>query len=192
MLAGGLCDYAHGSQLAAAVQFLHAHRKFVALVTIDIGANDLEPCGAASDVNACATEAFGNLAVSLPRILAALREAAGPDIPIVAMNYYNPFLAFWLAGPDGQLFAQSSATLLGLFNALLAGVYGAFGVPVADVETAFSSADFTPVQPGGLPRNVLVLCQLTWSCTPPPQGPNIHANADGYRVIAGTLAALVP
>src|SRR5437773_9000072 len=35
------CQYPHGSQLAEAVSFLHAHQKFVALVTIDIGPNDL-------------------------------------------------------------------------------------------------------------------------------------------------------
>ena len=59
-------------QLAAAVAFLLTHRGSVRLVTIDIGAN-------------------------LPKILKALRLAAGPNVPIVGMNYYNPFLAAWLA-----------------------------------------------------------------------------------------------
>ena len=47
-------------------------------------------------------EAFGNVAANLPKILAALRLAAGPHVPIVAMNYYNPFLAVWLLG-DAEL-----------------------------------------------------------------------------------------
>jgi hypothetical protein len=42
-----------------------------------------------------------------------------------------------------------------------------------------------------LPRNVATICQLTWECVPPPQGPNEHANAAGYHVIADAfLAAL--
>ena len=45
MIHGGICRYPGGSQLAAAVAFLHAHRGHVLLVTIDIGANDPEDCG---------------------------------------------------------------------------------------------------------------------------------------------------
>src|SRR5499427_4365614 len=44
MINGGLCTYSHGSQLAAAASFLHAHRARVSLVTIDIGANDADGC----------------------------------------------------------------------------------------------------------------------------------------------------
>ena len=45
MMHGGICHYSAGSQLAAAAAFLRAHRGHVFLVTIDIGANDLEDCG---------------------------------------------------------------------------------------------------------------------------------------------------
>ena len=45
MIHGGICRYHAGSQLAAAVAFLHAHHGRVLLVTIDIGANDPERCG---------------------------------------------------------------------------------------------------------------------------------------------------
>src|SRR5579862_5239328 len=45
MIHGGICRYPAGSQLAAAVAFLTAHRGHVRLVTIDIGANDPEDCG---------------------------------------------------------------------------------------------------------------------------------------------------
>jgi GDSL-like Lipase/Acylhydrolase family len=34
------CNYPHGSQLAEAVSFLHAHAGFIRAVTIDIGGND--------------------------------------------------------------------------------------------------------------------------------------------------------
>ena len=45
MINGGICRYRGGSQLAAAVAFLPAHRGQVLLVTLDIGANDPEHCG---------------------------------------------------------------------------------------------------------------------------------------------------
>src|SRR5262249_20205222 len=45
MISGGLCHYQGGSQLAAAVAFLKAHRGRMLLVTLDIGANDPEQCG---------------------------------------------------------------------------------------------------------------------------------------------------
>src|SRR5215831_9951059 len=44
MINGGICSYPTGSQLAQAAAFLSRHRGHVQLVTIDIGANDLNPC----------------------------------------------------------------------------------------------------------------------------------------------------
>jgi lysophospholipase L1-like esterase len=193
MIAGGVCAYDEGSQLADAAGFLGAHRGSVVLVTIDIGANDIELCGSLAGIDqACVEQAFLSVAANLPYILATLRAAAGPDVPIVGMNYYNPFVAAWLLGPDGEALAVQSVSALSLFNALLAGIYGAFSVPVADVAGAFHAADFTPVpDAGGIPLNVVLVCQSTYMCVPPPQGPNIHANATGYGVIAGAFLPLV-
>jgi hypothetical protein len=36
--------------------------------------------------------------------------------------------------------------------------------------------------------NVARVCSWTWACTPPPSGPNIHANKNGYAVIAKAFA----
>src|SRR6202042_3187861 len=44
MIHGGICSYRRGSQLAAAVSFLRAHRSRISLVTLDIGANDPDSC----------------------------------------------------------------------------------------------------------------------------------------------------
>lgn len=194
MIYGGLCDYEQGSQLAQAVRFLHDHQGSVALVTIDMGANDVEPCGSLSGAaqQLCIFTAFSNVSANLPTILGALRAAAGPGVLIVGMNYYNPFLASWFQDPH---LALASAQLQLLFNVLLESIYTnqAFDVPVADVAGAFFSSDFTPVPAaGGVPHNVLLICQLTWMCAPPPVGPNIHANADGYAVIAEAFLPLVP
>jgi hypothetical protein len=55
----------------------------------------------------------------------------------------------------------------------------------------FSTADFTDtaVLPGvgTVPLNVARICTWTWMCAPAPVGPNIHANAAGYRVIAAAF-----
>jgi lysophospholipase L1-like esterase len=194
MLTGGVCDYPAGSQLAEAVRFLRAHRDDVDLVTLDIGANDIEPCGSLAGIDpGCVATAFGAVAANLPRILSAIRHAAGPDVPIVAMNYYDPFLVAWLLGPAGQDLAREATFTLGLFNAMLGGLYTAFRVPVADVAGVFHAADPLP-PPGdpGVPLGALLLCQWTWMCAPPPVGPNIHANAEGYGVIAGAFLAVIP
>jgi lysophospholipase L1-like esterase len=188
MIAGGICPYAHGSQLDQAVAFLHAHRSKVAFVTIDIGANDF-PCQAAE----CIPAGVASIQANLPSILATLRKAAGPNVPIVGMTLYNPFLAAWLLGPDGQAYARASATqLMEPVNALLRGLFTGAGDGVADLETAFSSNDFDTLVDlpgaGTVPLNVARICMWTWVCAPAPLGPDNHANATGYGVIAHAFA----
>ncbi len=139
---GGTCVYDHRSQLGDALAFLRKHRGSIALVTIDIGANDIEPCAQGLDIDdECVKAAFIQVAAHLPPILAALRVAAGPHVPIVGMNYYNPFLAAWLAPvppPAGAELAKESAEKLAAFNELLGAIYRFFRVPVADVAGSVS------------------------------------------------------
>jgi len=202
MMAGGICNYPKTSQLAEAVRFLHAHRDKVELVTIDMGVNDILSAGCivGTDVDfPCIQGAFFQISVNLPVILSALRDAAAPGTPIVGMNYYNTFLASWLTGDAGQVLAFQSAGLAKILNQdVLGDAYGRFGIPVADVASAFFSDDFatmvpfpTPDSPFLVPLNVAVICQLTYMCAPAPVGPNIHANEAGYGVIAATFAALL-
>jgi hypothetical protein len=40
---------------------------------------------------------------------------------------------------------------------------------------------------GTVPLNVARICEWTWMCAPSPVGPNIHANATGYRHIAAAF-----
>jgi len=188
LIKGGICTYPHGSQLDEATSFLRAHRDLVAFVTIDIGANDF-PCYAAE----CIPAGVSAIQANLPRIVSALREAAGPDVPIVGMTLYNPLLANWLTGPDGQALAQASATqLVGPVNGMLRAIYRGSGADVADVEAAFQSFDFATIVDlpgfGPAPLNVARICQWTWVCAPPPLGPDNHANHDGYAVIARAFA----
>ncbi len=188
MMNGGICPYRHGSQLDEAVSFLHAHSNHVAFVTIDIGANDF-PCNEAR----CVPAGVASIQANLPKILAMLRKAAGPDVPIVGMTLYNPFLAAWLLGPEGQAYAEfSESALMGPIDALLRGIFQGAGMAVADVEGAFSSTDFSSLADlpgvGPVPLNVARICMWTWVCAPAPLGPDNHANRAGYAVIAQAFA----
>jgi len=128
-----LCQYVHGSQLAEAVSFLHAHQNFVAFVTIDIGANDV--------LNLGPTGGAAAIAANLPVILAALRDAA-PGVRVIGMNYYDPRLVTWFINPAGL---QREVNAAVGFNNFLEAIYGGAGDSVADVEAAFDTTITTPV-----------------------------------------------
>jgi lysophospholipase L1-like esterase len=192
---GGLCHYNEGSQMGAATAFLQAHHGSVAFVTIDMGANNVDSCtpGGNVDVN-CVLNGFSRIKAQLPVILQQLRAAAGPQVRIVGMNLYDPFLAFELNGPSGQSVGNLSVSFAGQLNGAFASIYQAAGDPMADVATAFATTDTTPTSLAGhgtVPTNVARICQWTWMCAPKPVGPNIHANATGYQVISGAFRPLV-
>ena len=193
MMQGGICHYSAGSQLAAATAFLRAHRGHVFLVTIDIGANDLEDCGNRPSLTQLAS-CIGQLpkaTANVAAILTSLRAAAGPGVRIVGMNYYLPALAEWRSGLLGRATAQLSEKFAVAYDDLLKRAYGQAGITVANVFGAFETTNFgDPVTVpgiGSVPRNVARICQWTWECAPPPRGPNQHANAAGYRVIADAI-----
>jgi len=192
MIAGGVCEYAAGSQLAQAVRFIRRHN--VAFITLDIGADNIVHCISLTDVDQdCLSRGF-NAAVNvdLPQILGTLRAAA-PRVPIIGMNYYDPLLAAWALAPPptGPSLAVASWQVMTLFNTALEGVYRAFAVPVAQVASAFRSSSFTPVVGVGLPLNVVLTLTWTWMALPTPPGPDIHPNALGYAVIAGAFVRAI-
>jgi hypothetical protein len=64
------------------------------------------------------------------------------------------------------------------------------GFKTADVADAFHSYDQSPTvswEGQMIPVDVAYVCAWTWACTTPPVGPNIHANDNGYTVIAQTF-----
>jgi lysophospholipase L1-like esterase len=169
-IAGGLCNFPHGSQLEEALNFLHAHGKFTGLITIDLGANDALPCfdEPPENVVQCFYDAVDNLADNLGEILYVLQQTA-PGVPIVGMNYYNPLLAV----------DPGTASLQDALNAALEIVYGTKGVPVADVAEAFSAYP---------PGEQALLCDWTFMCN----CFNIHPNEDGYQAIANAFGLVLP
>jgi lysophospholipase L1-like esterase len=196
MINGGICTYSSGSQLAQAAAFIGSHRGHVQLVTVDIGANDLNPCLALTnitDIVKCLEQVFPQIQANLTTIMNTLTSAAGSGPPpIIGMAYYDPELANWLKGtPADKTLAKDSIALAQAFNNLLGGVYTHFGAKVADVFTAFHTSAFgarvTLPAFGKVPKDVGYICMYTWMCAAPPVGPNIHANQLGYGVIANTF-----
>ena len=201
MIDGGICSYSTGSQLKQAVAFLAQHKGHVQLVTIDIGANDLNPClglPTLSQIAACLVKVFPLIQANLEKIMNALTTASGsgPVPPIIGMTYYDPELANWLKGtPAAKQLAQASIALAQGFGNLLSGVYTHFGAKVADVFKTFHTTQFTArvTLPafGRVPKAVGYICSYTWMCAAPPVGPNIHANQLGYGVIANTFLDVI-
>ena len=186
------CAYPAGSQLQAAVQFLTAHPGEVAFVTIDVGANDLlNRCLQRNGLieKSCATDMAPRLEDRLTQILDAL-SAAGPGVPVMAMNYYNPFLGLWGLVPGGRFLAHADQRAWAVFNESLAAAYGAAGANVVDVATRFHIDDFdtTVVVPGRgrIPLNVALACRWTWFCSERFFG-DPHADRTGYRRIASVF-----
>jgi lysophospholipase L1-like esterase len=196
MIRGRHCPYPAGSQLDQAVAFLHDHRGHVALITLDIGANDRPSCftdPVRQLVLPCATAPAAPTLRNLALILRRLRAAAGPRTLIIGMTYYAPELPEWRYGPGGRVRARVSARLSLAFDAELVQVYRSAGDRVADVAGAFATADFAGQEPvrglGAVPPNVAAICRWTWVCALPPRGPNKHPDEAGYTVIARAFLA---
>lgn len=193
------CSYPEGSQLQAAVDFLTAHPGQVAYVTIDIGGNDLLNRCLQPDLlipRSCAREVAPKIGDRVTQIVDALSSAAGPGVPIVGMNYYNPFLGLWGLVPGGRHLARADQRAWVVFNGELEAAYADAGAPVADVASRFRIDDFDETVDvegrGPLPVNVALACRWTWFCSELYAG-DPHANRTGYRRIAGTFESeLVP
>lgn len=189
------CDPAGGSQMVAAERFLRKHRRpgEVALLTLDIGANDVDGCETEDTIEAtCVIRGAEQIGANLPIIMRRLRRAGAPGTPMAAMTLYNPFLELYLT-PGGQAEALGSDGYARNVNEGLARLYLAGGFRVAHVDVAFRTYDTSrntrlAGQPRPVPVAVAEVCRLTWMCAPAPVGPNIHANAAGYGVIARAFA----
>lgn len=188
------CPDPAGSQLERAVAFLQGHPGQVTFITIDIGGNDLlKRCmdwSVGLIDRSCVVGMMPKLELRLSRILNAL-GTAGPGVPIVGMNYYDPFLGLWgLLHPGGRALAHADLRAWTVFNDGLETAYADAGVTVADVAATFRIDDFTPtvLEPGRgrIPVNVALTCRWTWFCS--PKSPtDVHPNQTGYRKIARTF-----
>ncbi|GAA1258358.1 hypothetical protein GCM10009665_55730 [Kitasatospora nipponensis] len=192
MINGG-CPYPHpygGAQLDAAVAYLKSHHKDDLVVTLDIGANNVDGCASGGSLDAaCAAKGIATAGRDLDTILDRLKAAAGPHTRFVGMNLYDPFLAAWMTGDQGKVLAGLSVPLADTLNGTLEFVDAVHHVPTADVAGAFSTNAFFPLVPLNgqrVPLNVARI--LSW--TNMARG-DIHANDTGYQVMANAFLAKI-
>lgn len=198
--ASSLCGPAYqayfhaASQEAAALAFLARYPNQVALVTIDLGADNLLGCASLSGVNLpCVASGVRQLQAQLPAELTVLRGALkryDPHARLVAMNYYDPFLAAELAGRY-SLAVESLGIVTGI-NEELSTIYGSAHIPVADVAGAFRTYQvlpFVPLAGTWAPYDVGVVCNYTYMCG---SSPDVHPNDTGYSAIAGAFTRVLP
>jgi lysophospholipase L1-like esterase len=172
---GGLCDYAEGSQLAAAEAALVATGGGAGvLVTVQLGANDVLRCialdgGTPAVDDACVSVGLQQVATTLPAILARLRQAA-PGATIVLVDYYDPYAAAALLGSGGADLARRSDEVQNRLNETIAAAASTADARVAHVGAAFDASS--------------QVCSLTWMCG---SVPDIHATSAGYAVMGQTV-----
>jgi lysophospholipase L1-like esterase len=185
-LEGGRCDFAAGSQMAQAEKVLKARAGEVAMVSIDLGGNDLLHCikGRAVDA-ACVTTGVATVQKNLPAILTRLRAAAGPDVPVLVLGYYNPFLAASYLGQGQDQLAAATKGFTALDSAIARAAKGS-GAAYVPLTAAFKLGDTTPTTFGGrqVPTNVAQVCTLTFICT----AFDIHLTDEGAAVVGRVLA----
>jgi lysophospholipase L1-like esterase len=190
-------EFGVASQISAVETFLSRHPGRVGLVTLDIGANDLDHCVSTSSVNStCLASVDVAVVKNLGRILTPLMASVrhfDPTAPVAAMNYYDPFLGleFSPGGVKGDELALGSVVATNAFNAELSVTFKHFGVRVVDVASAFRIDALTPLvgfDGKSLPEDVASTCELTWMCpSVAGESPNIHPNSAGYRTIAAAF-----
>ena len=170
---------ARSTQLAFATSFLQ-HHSDTALVTINLGANDLFLLeqGCNNDptcIEMGAPKVFATAAANMQTILAGLR-ATGFNGPLVIVNYYSL---------DYSNQFETELTI-GLNQAISAPAQ-AYGAVVADVFSAFQAAASNPFAAG----NTCVAGLLNAS-NPPTSPPScdVHPSQSGHKLIAKVVAGV--
>ena len=189
----GGCPRVAGSQVEDAVRFMAARSGRVALVTVEVGGDEVFRCIGRSVNRACVRRAMRSLNLHLPRLLNRLRSVGGRRPRYAGMIYPNPFLGQWTRGAAGRSLAQQSQTVVRDLNSLLRRHYRAAGFSAADAAARFG-ANGVPrrLRRGhrGLSQAVTRACRLTGACG---RRFNPMANARGHGTIADAfLAVLVP
>lgn len=183
--------YSDHSQLEVAENFLHDHHGDVALITIEVGINDVNTCG----VTLCSDAELGRIEQRLNTIVSGIRRAAGPSVRIIGLTYPDTNLAGYLSShPAGQGLVQGSIGFFrDKFNPMLRRVYEKAHATFVDI-TAASGAYIPFTQTtrtdryGRIPTAVARVCDLTFMCS---MG-DLHPTDAGYELIADQVVAALP
>jgi lysophospholipase L1-like esterase len=184
------------TQMLLALKFLNAHQDDTGIVSIDIGYNDVQPCIETADVEVQCVDAAKQLVTTdLPKVIAKLRGAAGPNVHFVGLEYPDPFLARYLMGASERSYATQTLNVITELDQDLTDIYNHAGVAIVDVPAAFSSSDATPTRMSDgdvVPKNVAEICTYTYMCRAYPFGPDDHPNNMGYQLIAKAIVRALP
>ena len=195
-LTSDTCYPKTSSQLAAAVSFLNANTSRQGIVVIDLGQNLLHKCmRTVPTSDACLNSALVDVSTYLPRVARDIVAASGPQVDVVGLNYFDPFVARPLtSSPTTWSQARHLHSYFVRANQLVAAAYGAAKIPVADLASAFGSNNWSRVNfsKSRIPSNAFHACQLTWICYAPPFGPDPHPTRAGYIVIADAVWQTLP
>ena len=192
----GAMRYPTTTQIAAADAFLSAHRGHVGLITVSIGGNDVTACATAANPIGCVATAVTSIDTNVTYLVALLRSAAGPSVPIIGSTYPDVVLGTYVypthpASLTAVNLAKLSVTAFeDLINPALKRSYasgnGAF-VDVTAATGAYGSLDamvHTRAY-GTIPVPVAKVCTYTWFC----QKGDIHPHTSGYLVIGKLIVA---
>ncbi|MQB00258.1 MAG: hypothetical protein GEU78_08200 [Actinobacteria bacterium] len=151
-------------------------RNDVAVITVDIGGNDVFPLvavcagGFTADCQLGIQQRFTTFIQNFTLTLNQLRAAAGPDTEIVVMTYYNSLVGCNLAALSslGDVVLEGAPGILAMgLNDWIRAIAAGAGASVAETYGRLGPADLV----GGT------------DC--------LHANDSGYRIIADAFAQAI-
>jgi hypothetical protein len=111
----------------------------------------------------CFVNGLSKMKANISTIVAGLRDAIGPHVPVVGMNVYDPLLGDWLDPGTGRSLAVAAVAGVGLLSKTMGQAYRAEGSSMADVQQAYHSADlahFVSSRWGRVPAAVVSACTL--------------------------------
>ena len=179
--------YPTQTQAAAATRFISRHRRHIALISVSIGGNDVLACDVAAQLLSCAKNVLIAVKRNLTVLLAALRNSAGPGVPIVGISYPDIFLGSYLSPDRSQkaLAIVSVTEFRDLLGPTLRTAYASVGGHFVDVTKA--TGGYTPFSQttsygrfGKIPVAVADVCRLTYYC----RLQDVHPTTPGYNMIA--------
>ena len=188
-------SYPTQTQAAAASRFISRHRGHIGLISVSIGGNDILACDTPAQLLSCAKRELKVVNRNLTVFLGALRNSAGPGVPIVGITYPDIFLGSYLSPARSQksLAILSVGEFRHLLNPTLRAAYAKVGGDFVDVTKATGA--YTPFSRttaygrfGEIPVAVADVCVLTYYC----QLQDVHPTTLGYTVIARLIVATLP
>ena len=134
---------------------------------------------------ACVAKGVETVEKNLPTILERLRAAAGDDVPVLVLGYYNPWVAAKALDRPVQG-VDAAATAYTRLSTVIEDSATDAGATFVGLDDAFATDDTTPTTINGrtVPENAARICTLTNICT----AGDIHLTDEGAATVARVLA----